>query len=103
MRRAFALLAVTIVASGNGMAASRTVRVMRDFEDSPTGTQVFLQYDGVTFVGGDTTYSDSTHPITIGQPPQGTISGTRAVVAAFHNPIIGCENPCTSEVTLAFD
>src|SRR5207237_891482 len=65
--------------------------------------QVFLQYDGVTFVGGDTTYGDGTHPITVGQPSQGTISATRAVVAAFHNPIRGCESPCTSEVELQFD
>ncbi len=48
-------------------AASGGVPVLLNFENLPVGTPVFNQYSGLTFLGGDSTNFDGTHPIVIAQ------------------------------------
>ena len=79
--------------------ADAGVPVLRDFEDLPVGAPVFNQYDGVTFLFGDTLNFDGTHPITIVQPLQATASPTRALSSYIQRT---CEF-CGSQLILRFD
>jgi hypothetical protein len=80
-------------------AASGGVPVLLNFENLPAGTPVFNQYIGVTFLGGDSTNPDGTHPIVIEQSTQATISPTQVLRS---NLGLGCEF-CGSHLTLRFD
>ncbi len=70
---------VTVGAAGGG------VPVLRDFEDLAVGTIVFNQYVGVTFVGGDMTNFDGSHPFTIVKPGVNTVSGIQILQDNFQS------------------
>jgi hypothetical protein len=73
--------------------------VLQSFEDLAPGSPVYNQYDGVTFIGGNNTNPDGSHPITIFQPASGTISASNAVQSNIH---LSCEF-CGTSLTLRFD
>jgi len=74
------------------------VPVLRDFEDLPEGTAVYNQYDGVTFIGGDS----PSHPILILPAGPSTASPTHALaVAPVFGP--GCEFACQLKLLMQFD
>ncbi len=81
-------------------AASGGVPVLVNFENLPVGTPVFNQYSGVTFLFGDSTNPNGTHPVVIEQPTQVTISPTRVLRS---NLGVGCEFLCGTHLILRFD
>jgi hypothetical protein len=103
----------TITSKASGLAAAlatlllwawqpvsaQGVPVVRDFEDLPASTPIFNQYSGVTFLGGDSSNFDGSHPVTIVQPTQPTISGRQALQSNLER---GCEF-CGSQLTMKFD
>jgi hypothetical protein len=73
--------------------------VLQTFEDLAPGAPVYNQYDGVTFIGGNNTNPDGSHPITIFQPSLGTISPSNAIQSTIRP---NCEF-CGTSLTLRFD
>jgi hypothetical protein len=96
------LLTTSVLVPMKPVFASPGVPALLEFEDLAHDTQLYNQYDGVVFVGGDLPNSDGSKPITLFQPVLGTLSPTQAVLSNIRRPDECNKEFCGSSLTLQF-